>query len=60
MVYADWYEIENEIWLATVWDETKKTLTSSEHAYVDHLHRVYHDEQTPLQPFTARNRVVNT
>jgi uncharacterized protein (TIGR02996 family) len=33
--------IENEIWYATVWDESRRELTPLEEAYVDHLHRRY-------------------
>ena len=38
------YWIENEIWFASVWDETKRELTSTEQEYVAHLYRVYGDD----------------
>jgi uncharacterized protein (TIGR02996 family) len=33
--------IENEIWYATVWDESLRPLTTMEQAYIDHLNRRY-------------------
>jgi uncharacterized protein (TIGR02996 family) len=33
--------IENEIWYATVWDETRRRLTPTEQAYLDHLNHRY-------------------
>lgn len=35
--------IENEIWFATVWEESRRPLTSMEQAYLDHLNRKYSD-----------------
>ena len=40
-VYRWW--IENEIWFATVWDESRRQLTPTEQAYLDHLHLKYSD-----------------
>jgi uncharacterized protein (TIGR02996 family) len=37
--------IENEIWFATVWDESRRPLTAMEQAYVDHLNRSYSDRR---------------
>jgi uncharacterized protein (TIGR02996 family) len=37
--------IENEIWYATVWDDSRRPLTPMEQAYVDHLNRRYSDRQ---------------
>jgi uncharacterized protein (TIGR02996 family) len=36
-VYRWW--IENEIWYATVWDESRRALTPPEQAYLEHLNR---------------------
>jgi uncharacterized protein (TIGR02996 family) len=36
-VYRWW--IENEIWYATIWDESRRPLTPTEQAYLDHLNR---------------------
>jgi uncharacterized protein (TIGR02996 family) len=36
-VYRWW--IENEIWYATLWDESRRELTPTEQAYLDHLNR---------------------
>jgi uncharacterized protein (TIGR02996 family) len=37
--------IENEIWFATEWHESRRPLTSMEQAYLDHLKRRYSDRQ---------------
>ena len=37
------YWIENEIWFATEWPESRRQLTALEQAYLDHLHRRYSD-----------------
>lgn len=36
-VYRWW--IENEIWYATIWNESRRALTATEQAYLDHLNR---------------------
>jgi uncharacterized protein (TIGR02996 family) len=42
-VYRYW--IENEIWFATEWNESRRPLTPAEQAYVDHLNRRYADRR---------------
>jgi uncharacterized protein (TIGR02996 family) len=37
--------LENEIWYATEWDETRRPLTPLEQAYVDHLNHRYSDRR---------------
>jgi uncharacterized protein (TIGR02996 family) len=37
--------IENEIWFATVWEESRRPLTPLEQAYIDHLSRRYSDRR---------------
>lgn len=37
--------IENEIWYATLWEETRRPLTPMEQTYVDHLNQSYSQRQ---------------
>jgi uncharacterized protein (TIGR02996 family) len=37
--------IENEIWYATVWNDSRRPLTSTEQAYVNHLNHRYSDRR---------------
>jgi len=37
--------IENEIWYATHWDDSLRSLTPLEQAYIDHLNRRYSDRR---------------
>jgi uncharacterized protein (TIGR02996 family) len=37
--------IENEIWFATLWEESRRELTLMEQGYVDHLKRRYSDRR---------------